>query len=312
MSLNWNLLSKYRGQLCGISILWVMLFHLTEIKKNKLPYVLQDLYGFLVHGNLGVEIFLFLSGMGLFYSLKNSNDITEFYNKRVKKILLPYLLISGTYFFINNILVSNNVTLFLKNITMYSFWAEGNRAVWFICIIVPLYIVYPFLHKYIFEDKKALLWLFLIILLLYVGIYLLKVCDLKAYVKIEIALTRIPVFLSGCYFGKLSYENKELGIWEKVLILFLLIMGLYAFDHKNFSLLTWKLMRIPYFILGIVFPWFFIILLEFINSNRLNKMLCYMGGISLELYLSHVALEFTLIKTNIWKAAPNGIYLFIL
>lgn len=39
-------------------------------------------------------MFFFLSGFGCFYSLNKSNDIHKFYNNRIKKVLLPYLVIS--------------------------------------------------------------------------------------------------------------------------------------------------------------------------------------------------------------------------
>lgn len=57
MNLHWNILSKYRSELMGIAILWIMAFHMVELKHNKLPAAVADLYGLLFHGYLGVEIF---------------------------------------------------------------------------------------------------------------------------------------------------------------------------------------------------------------------------------------------------------------
>ena len=41
--------------------------------------------------NVGVQIFLCISGF--LYGQKNINNVTDFYNKRLKKILIPYYLV---------------------------------------------------------------------------------------------------------------------------------------------------------------------------------------------------------------------------
>ena len=58
-------LSAYRNEIYGASILWIMLFHgyLVEVEYFKNVPVLKYLGFFLDCGNMGVEIFLFMSGI---------------------------------------------------------------------------------------------------------------------------------------------------------------------------------------------------------------------------------------------------------
>ena len=62
---NLNQISKYRAELMGVSTLLILLCHAAGndvLMPKWLMYVVAQ-------GQLGVDIFLFLSGMGLYYSL---------------------------------------------------------------------------------------------------------------------------------------------------------------------------------------------------------------------------------------------------
>lgn len=103
MDLRWDILSRYKGELMGISIFWIVVFHLIGQKLLKLPPYLTGLSGILYHGNLGVDIFLLLSGMGLYYSCKKNFEVGLFYKKRIKRIFVPYLFISIGYWILRYI-----------------------------------------------------------------------------------------------------------------------------------------------------------------------------------------------------------------
>ena len=71
-------LSEYRSEIYGISIFWVMLFHMKEshyfptIKGSSLYHAWM---GFVGMGNMGVDIFLFLSGICLYFSFTKNPDL---------------------------------------------------------------------------------------------------------------------------------------------------------------------------------------------------------------------------------------------
>ena len=307
MQISWNILSKYRNELMGISILWIIAFHLVELKHNKLPNIINDLYGLLFHGYLGVEIFLLLSGMGLYYSYKNNRDVSNFYRKRLKRLMVPYFVISGLFFGFHDLVVANNILLFLKDISMYSFWSAGNRTVWFIALIIPLYIFYPIIFK-IIDSKGFVKKTFSLIIIIYLLVALLKIFDYRTFVEIEIALTRVPAFLLGGVLGRLAYENMVVSSWVKIILFLFIFFGLYAFNHKNFPVVNWKFLRGIFFLLSTGFAFYFAILLEILNNSKLNNFFANIGKISLEIYLVHVAVLHTLIKTQFYKTTDNGLY----
>ena len=79
-------------------------------------------------GSSGVEIFLFLSGMGLFYSLSGDPRLSEFYRKRLTRILPAYLVLGGAGWLILDILLRKTGWLrFLLDFSTLSFWTEGER-----------------------------------------------------------------------------------------------------------------------------------------------------------------------------------------
>lgn len=84
----WGWLSKYRGELFGIAAIMIILHHLTIRNLG----VLTNPYMFIrVQGAMGVDIFLMLSGIGLYFSY-TSCSLKEFYFRRFKRIIPAYLL----------------------------------------------------------------------------------------------------------------------------------------------------------------------------------------------------------------------------
>ena len=70
----------------GYSILWIMMLHFTFIQVKPLGFVAQ--YGF-----AGVEIFMMVSGFGLFFSLEKDASLKHFYKKRLLRIFPTYYIL---------------------------------------------------------------------------------------------------------------------------------------------------------------------------------------------------------------------------
>lgn len=289
MDLKWGIFSKYRSEIYGLSILWIMVFHGLIIKKVSLDYSFQFLSPILKRGNLGVEVFLFLSGICLYYSMANNSDTWIFYKNRLKRILFPFLVIAGGYWFINSIVGNSNFTSFLKHITMWSFWVDGNSAEWFIALILPLYFIYPVIYHKIIKKNRELL-LMLLIVLIYGILTLVRMNYNIYYAKVEIALSRIPNFILGCYCGKFVFENHEV---KKALLYGWIALALIVwagFFFKFYSLT--KVHRLPYFFAGPLVSCLFCVLVERLQRcERVLAFLRFAGTISLELYLAHLTLR---------------------
>lgn len=319
---NYCILSRFRSQLFGISIIGIIIFHYFENVLNmtkgtvtyEISYVTNQFFG-----SIGVEVFLFLSGLGLYYSLSNNYNIKEFYKKRFVRILVPYLLFGCVIWFVTDVVLKDmNFFQYIYDLSLLSFWTSGAKLLWFIALIIPLYIAFPLIYEFV-NSKNG----FAKTIALCLGITLLLLCAQKAapdaFARTEIALKRIPIFIVGTFFGKLAYEKKEIKkthyLW---LLLGIPIKGAYALYKtlvhfgllenniftKNISDLYGYLNRYinSYYAIGLVFLCIFI--LNAIHKGGLiDKILCYAGKISLELYMTHVTIRgiFILLKLDIYR-----------
>ena len=86
---NWNSLSLYRSELMGVAILMIMFFHIEKFHAvSEHPLISQSiLYQFIQNGNSGVDVFAFLSGMGIYFAWSKRPELLSFYRKRVLRIL---------------------------------------------------------------------------------------------------------------------------------------------------------------------------------------------------------------------------------
>ena len=63
-----NILSKYRTHLMGLATIMILACH-AVVYKVELPHIVLSVFNL---GNLGVEIFLMMSGIGCYFSLSKS------------------------------------------------------------------------------------------------------------------------------------------------------------------------------------------------------------------------------------------------
>lgn len=93
----YEMFSKYRGAIMGIQILLIVFFHFTEDCKGYNVRYSGIVYWFYNYvKSSGVDIFLLVSGLGLYYSWKKRAELKSFYQRRFVKILIPYFLVAGT------------------------------------------------------------------------------------------------------------------------------------------------------------------------------------------------------------------------
>ena len=62
-------MSRYRGELMGAAIVFIILFHVPLARSDAF-------FGLRRCGNIGVDMFLFLSGIGLWYSWVKNPSVT--------------------------------------------------------------------------------------------------------------------------------------------------------------------------------------------------------------------------------------------
>lgn len=89
-------ISRFRAEQMGAAMLFVILFHVALDRGD--PF-----YGLRRCGNVGVDIFLFLSGVGLWFAWTKTPSVNHFYRRRLIRIL-PTWLICSTAFYLRDYL----------------------------------------------------------------------------------------------------------------------------------------------------------------------------------------------------------------
>ncbi|MBE6824034.1 MAG: acyltransferase [Ruminococcaceae bacterium] len=283
-------ISKYKGEIYGISILWIMLFHATAMLKLHYDFglpILKPLDALIGYGNMGVETFLFCSGIFLYFSFYRNPDILSFIKKRLSRLFWPVVIITGLFWVYKYLVIKHDTSLFLSKLTMMDFWVSGDQQIWFVACILVCYLIYPYIYSYLFNSKFLNSFLRLVILLAMTALLTLVLRSTypETYKNIEIALTRFPVFFIGCYFGKFVYEKKSLPKYFYAICFALVIFAFVILELKVFSG-VWR--RWFYMVGGIPLTFVIIWVLNFLKCKPLNKFFAFFGTISLNLYVSHI------------------------
>ena len=305
----WGLMSKYRGELFGFSILWIMFFHsgpFRGISHNPALLHFLPYKGWIRIGSVGVDSFLFLSGMGLYYAMERHPTLPQFYGKRLKRILIPYLIIGTPYWLFRDVAIKNAPELLPFDISLCSFYSQGNATFWYIGLILPLYLLAPF-FLWLFRTRARKFFL-------YFWFFFWIVIDVSValhfpekYVQIGRALTRVFIFILGCYFGPIIRENRPMNRrWLPLSILVIASRGLVFYLSNTYVAepMNWICNRLWYNAAGLSICVLISLLLELRQSMAWNRFLAFLGSISLELYLSHIAFRNT-VKLLYHKTIPD-------
>lgn len=290
----------------GIACLWVMLHH-NYFDWPTFAYPLKRLGNF---GNVGVDIFLLVSGIGLFYAWQKKPPLKTFYIRRIVRVLIPYLLIAVPFWIWRDLYL--NQGSFILDVTQLSLPLKGVIKTWYIPAILVFYLCYPLVCKAL--ETKQIFRISVnrhtMTVLLCAGIifscFLLRHFAQTFYKNCEIALTRSVVFVVGCDLGKTVYEKQP--VRQEMVLGSLLTIVLYFILRQTASLpAIWlRFSYVPFAItLCICAAW---VLMKLDGCTWLHRFLRFFGERSLEIYLSHVLLRdvfYHYFPTDLWD--PWGI-----
>lgn len=156
-------ISEYRGQLMGIATLLVIFGHSVG-NGVAMPRWMESLCGL---SSVGVDIFLLVSGLGLWYSLTslNGNNVQQgvrcWYLRRYKRILIPYLIIIGFHYTLS-VLHGMPISQALFELSTLSYWVNHQGA-WFIAMLIPVYALTPLHYRICNKVKSPVLYSSLLI-----------------------------------------------------------------------------------------------------------------------------------------------------
>ena len=306
-------ISKFRDEWFGIAIISIMIFHFCEDYVNAFHNGIVDknilIFGYYgIISSIGVEIFMFLSGLGLFFSMSNNDSIKVFYKKRVKRLVIPYIpvgiLIWGIWDFIIN---NRGITGFLEDFTFISFFTEGQIGLWFIGVILLFYLVFPIVYK-VSTSKHGIVKILILIFLLYLGMYFFMSVNVTVFDRIEIGVLRFPCFMLGAICGYCIKKCKKIPrvIWALIVLcgISFKIADLIFHFPIFFTRIVASIYGISIILIGSA-------ILEKIKLEKLYSGLRKVGGYSLELYMFHVGLR-KIFKSFGLETYNIAIYIFLI
>lgn len=285
-----RLLGRYRGALMGLAAFWIVLIHcwLLIVPNHA---ILGAIEGFVKwNGTIGVEIFLFLSGMGLTYSIRKGS-LRSFYAGRLKRILLPYWVMMPLIAAAENWEPGKLLRVF----TGISFFTENIMVcLWYIPAAILLYAVFPVYHRLLMraKDKTAFTGLALCV-------WMCSVIVLRNVMRSDVWVMyhRIPSFLLGIWIGEIGRERELTMRWEHWLLCVVSAgMGWMLRTAVNRGLV--ELIPMGYFVAEtfIAVPLCLLLaaLFSLLESDALRKwlgwpvkILTFFGTFTLELYCIH-------------------------
>ena len=257
-SINFN-----RSFLMGVAISCVLIYH-------AFCWVYNPIGRFNI-GYFGVDIFLFLSGMGLCSSYEK-NTLSRFYRNRFIRIFPLYIFSVCIAYLI--CIKEWSFILFIENLTTLSFYINNgiNRFDWYINALVALYFFFPVF--YLFSKLK---YVGLVLLTIIVFLFL-HYC--KIYWWYDCLVARLPIFYYGIIF-KRCYRSYRMVAYIGIALFFPCMI--YSSPFLATALIT-----MPLIIVSLICCWR--------CCERIKKIFILCGNYSLELYLANL-LIYTLFNT---------------
>lgn len=279
--IKYSTIGKYRTELLGFAMLNVFALHFlvwTRMVEPQWLVTSLNFFGKLVF----TEGFVLLSGYGLYHSMYYNNDVKLFYKKRFKRLIVPYWLIATPFFIVWFVSERFDIVKLILRLSTLEFWINGNfDGMWYISTMVVFYMLFPLIYIII---KRQWGGVFLLLTSL-AFLSLVFFYSPKYFKMTELGIIRLPIFIVGAWMGKQALGKKKLQ-WWLFAVLTIVLMAL-----RIKPLFVW--MNIYPSILCIISS--VILCLAFIQLDLCNftmplKLLRWIGGFTLELYIIHLLL----------------------
>lgn len=271
LSFNLGLFSQYRSELMGVAALFIIVCHAPAFGVQ-MPRWMSTVIG---NGGLGVDIFLFLSGMGIYnsymHNCKSGHSLLYWLFKRYIRIIIPLaLIIMPIRLCLPN--AAYHTSTFLMEICGFGA-LFGKSPLWFISCILVLYVLTP-LFAFVLHEKRKVLWLVLLSFLFFSIAYMPPRVSIWHFM-----MNRWPSYLLGFTLAPDIKEQKSGSFWLFVFIPMLVYILLYTINNifsTHFSL---------FWLQGVFVMTICAVLVN--KHRKTNVFLSFMGAISLESYITN-------------------------
>ena len=255
-------------------------------------------------GSIGVDVFVFLSGLGLAHALAKYESNEKFFNRRLARILPAYYL-----FEIANLLfalcfmafgIKSNLFQPLESwIVPIGVWFNYDSHKWFIAGILGFYCMAAFIYPFMRKSRYLYLTAFL---MLQISVGFIPYIENMNHMPL--AVERIPALVTGLAVGTAAVRKEQKymkSAWGLISLAALCLIGVSMYllqgrlpgeylskltDDSNIYVRQSLIAPFLAVALAFIFEWF-----ELIHLGFLEKSLAWTGKLSLELYLIHTLIS---------------------
>lgn len=267
----------------GVALLGILLFHTYHLAVIPIAPIewLKSV------GYFGVDVFLFLSALGLSLSLsRRSQGLREYFFRRFVRILPAYWLVVGSYGLLLRLVGRTSLRTVLWNLSTLYYWFHiPNTFNWYVPALIAFYLLTPLFFRVLERCRfrellPALLWCFVLPFSTWLGFQGLGYVNDFVY--------RLPVFVLGLLVGwyiahDRSLSGRAAAVWAALAFLsplpgrFFPRVGIYFPPPLTFALLCVPLCLITAKILS-----------QAGEESSIRRFLRFLGENSLEIYLLNV------------------------
>ena len=272
----------------GFAIIWVMLYHVgIEVSNPVISYLKETGYG-------GVDIFVFCTGVGCYYSLSKNSDTLDFFFRRATRIYPSYWPFLPIWFAYKYFTGEFHEAYVIGNIIgVQSFTGNWNEVTWYISALFLFYMICPIIFAIVErygDDIRRCIYVFAFILFGTVAFW--------NSLHMNMSTTRIPLLFLGMVFAKLAKRGMEMPKHTLLYALLGVVIGdaiLVCFmEFMKDKIRPWGLWWYPFIIIA---PCICVIISFVSNVIEGNKIGCKIlkitekiGKMSFELLLTHLVI----------------------
>lgn len=287
-----SLINKHRRFLMGLAAFWIVVYHSSFFDFRDIEFLSVTHIGDLLEilkrlGNAAVEVFLFLSGIGLYYSMSKDSKLTSFYKKRFFRVVPSSFIIVVT---LCGFLSTTYLPEYFSQITFVDLFVKSEVAevAWYVSAILVFYLFFPLIYKAV--KRFGLIAVVVISLVSIIFTFALGAIDYDYFMRVEVFLTRIPAFVTGAYLGKVIMKGVKIPRWGFLAIILFNIV--YTFLSVFLIIQIQEdygfIRHYINFPLALSFLFVFAFLREAVGSHIITRFFEMLGLFSLEYYLIHV------------------------
>lgn len=278
-------ISNYKSQLMGISVMIVVYGHLLYYHSGLMNY--EDL-NFTIWYTLGsVEMFMFVSGFGIYHSLKKNRDAYGFYWRRLSRLLPSFLPVMLVWCVAGMLKKGMTVGQAMGNLTGLGWWLQQDLQFnWYVPAILILYLLSPLFFDCIERKQSGFV---------FAALALLIVAGWRS--NLLMAITRFPTYFLGMYFGARHYAGEKptrgkMIAWTVAGAVAMAIVPYFFLVGRKY-LWYYGMYWIPFFFVTPACAFGLTWLMERQTKNtvgqKINRIWGFLGVRSFEIYLCHLA-----------------------